>query len=212
MTRCGVAYQSILPCLRAFTLYDWRCSTAAAPRNVLVEAPSPFELGAVVVQQWTGAISKLELSHGCQAVASKRPQRLQAPLNHGQGMFATSLATSSAWLRGIDRNFSVWTVIFVHNLAALQDSQQEGTGGEQGSAYRLFIFYPLARCTLPSSGDTTLSPLSRLSTQHRLVRILPPLNTHSRYPPNDHQDHTFVTSSFVIPFSERVDQLSLVSF
>lgn len=196
----------------AFVICDWRCSTTAAPRNVLEHEPYPFGLDPVVVQQWTGVISKLELSHGCQAVASRNSQCLQAPPSHGQGMFATSPATSSAWLRGIDGNFSSWAVIFVHNLAALQASQQEGTGAEQGSAYRLFVFYPLGLFASFIRRYDSHSPLSRLSTQHRLVRILPPLSTHSRYPANDHQDHTFVNSSFVIPSNERFDQLSLVSF
>lgn len=163
--------------------------------------PCPFELGAVVVQQWTGAISKLELSHGCQAVASRNSHRLQALLSHGQGVFATSPATSFAWLRGIDRNVSVGPVIFVHNLAALQASQQEGTGGEQGPAYRLFIFYPSGSLFAPFIRRYDfLSPLSRLSTQHRLVRILPPHHTRSRYSHNDHQDHTFVNPLLRYPF------------
>lgn len=103
---------------------------------------------------------------------------------HGQGLFATSPATSpatsSAWLRCIDRNFSdgplsLCIISQCFRLHSRKDLARTRVGMPSFHLLSLwFLFAPFRRYD-------SLSPLSRLSTQHRPVRILPPLNTHYRY-------------------------------
>lgn len=119
------------------------------------------------VKPWRPGSRSAFRHHSAMVRACSRP--LQRPLPRGFGALIAISASGPLSLCIISQRFR------------LHSRKDLGRARVRIPSFHLlpswFLFAPLIR------RYDFLSPLSRLSTQHRLVRILLPPNTHFRYPP-----------------------------